>query len=513
MSLAANSKLGPYEIKSMVGVGGMGEVYRAHDTRLGRTVAIKVLPPESTRNADLVQRFEQEAKAASARNHPNILTIYDFGVADGTYYIAMEYVEGNTLRELIRLGPMPAARALDIAAQCAEGLAAAHTAGIIHRDIKPANIMVRPDGYVKILDFGLAKLAKPASIAQSEITTLTAAGQIMGTTQYMSPEQSRGQELDARTDIWSLGAVLYEMVSGKSPFAGPTMSDTMASVLTREPKPLSASGVSAGEPLDRILLKALSKDPRQRYQSMADMAVDLRHLRRELDGAPRPGTQRAAAPKLAFLGIAGLALAALVGWGVLSHLGHRPSVAALPERRLSYSLLVQKMRQGKPYQAPFRATGREIFENGWKVKFDFTLPQAGSLYLLNEGPGRDGKPDLSLVFPTPSVNQGSAQVMASTRVESAWLLLDNQAGREKFWLVWAVHPPPELERAREEMFAASQAGQQDPQIIRDPQLMQAVPALLAKAPLASATNDPANQQTSLEGHGDVVVGRLDLEHE
>jgi hypothetical protein len=303
------------------------------------------------------------------------------------------------------------------------------------------------------------------------------------------------------------------MVSGKSPFAGPTMSDIMASVLTREPKPLSASGVSAGEPLDRILLKALSKDPRQRYQSMADMAVDLRRLRRELEAAPRPSTQRAAAPRLALLGVAGLALAALVVWGVLSHLRHRPSVAALPERRLTYSLLVQKMRQGKPYQAPFRATGREIFENGWKVKFDFTLPQAGSLYLLNEGPGRDGKPDLSLVFPTPSVNQGSAQVRANTRVESAWLLLDNQAGREKFWVVWAVHPPPELERAREEMFAASQTGQQDPQIIRDPKLMQAVPALLAKAPLASATDDPANQQTSLEGHGDVVVGRLDLEHE
>jgi serine/threonine protein kinase len=525
MAISPGMRLGPYQLGELLGKGGMGEVYLAHDERLGRRVAVKVLPPESTRNADLVRRFEQEAKAASARNHPNILTIYDFGVVDGIYYIATEYVEGHTLRGLIGGKPMPVTRALEIATQCADGLAAAHTGGIVHRDIKPANIMVRPDGYVKILDFGLAKLAESPSghaVTQTEMTALTAVGQIVGTSQYMSPEQSRGQELDARTDIWSLGAVLYEMVSGKSPFAAPTVSDTVASVLTREPARLSSSGIPGGEALDRILLKALAKDPKHRYQSMADMAVDLRHLRQELEAGTTQSTQTAVPTprsksmhsprtprRLAFLGVASLVLAALVVWAIL---GHRSHVPVLPERRLSYSLLVQKMREGKPYQAVFRATGREIFENGWKVQFDFSLPQAGWLYLLNQGPGPGGNPALSLVFPTPSVNQGSAQVMANTRVQSAWLLLDNHAGREKFWVVWAVHPVPELERAREQMFAAGQAGRDDPQIIRDPQLTQALPVLLARAPVASATADPASEQISLQGQGDVVVSGLELEH-
>jgi serine/threonine protein kinase len=211
--------LGPYEVTGLLGRGGMGEVYRAHDTRLDRTVAVKVLPPESMRNAERLQRFEQEAKAASARNHPNILTIYDFGVTDGTYYMAMEFVEGHTLRQLIEDGATPLPRALDIAAQCASGLAAAHAAGIIHRDIKPDNIMVRPDGFVKILDFGLAKLAeKPLGNADPNALTaaggLTAPGLIMGTWLYMSPEQARGQELDARTDIWSVGAGCMKWLPG-----------------------------------------------------------------------------------------------------------------------------------------------------------------------------------------------------------------------------------------------------------------------------------------------------------
>ena len=516
-------RLGPYELTHLLGKGGMGEVYLAHDTRLDRKVAVKVLPADSTRNAERVRRFEQEARAASARNHPNILTIYDFGVVDGTCYLATEYVEGQTLRGLINSKPMEWTRALEIAAQCADGLGAAHTAGIIHRDVKPANIMVRPDGYVKILDFGLAKLTDPPTghaVAQAEMTALTAVGQIMGTCQYMSPEQSRGQELDARTDIWSLGAVLYEMVSGKSPFAAPTMSDTMASVLTREPARLSMTGDSAGEALDRILSKALAKERTQRYQSMADMAVDLRQLRHELEvgttqkippPAVAPAPRQHRAKWLIFLGFASLVVATLMLWGILGR--RRPAVSALPERRLSYSLLVQKMREGKPYQAPFRATGREIFENGWKVQFDFSLPQAGSLYLLNDGPEPDGKQSLSLVFPTPSVNQGSAQVIAHTRVHSAWLLLDNHAGREKFWLVWAVHPVPELQQALAQMIAASQARQDNPQIIRDPQLAQALPALLAKSPVASATADALNQQTNLLGEGELVVSGLELEHQ
>ncbi len=288
MTLSSGMRLGPYEVSGLLGRGGMGEVYRAHDTRLDRTVAVKVLPPESMRNAERVQRFEQEAKAASARNHPNILTIYDFGATDGMYYIAMEFVEGHTLHQLIDENATPLPRALDITAQCASGLAAAHVAGIVHRDIKPDNIMVRPDGFVKILDFGLAKLAeKPFITADPNALTaaggLTAPGMVMGTWLYMSPEQARGLELDARTDVWSLGVVLYEMVTGKSPFAAQTMSDTLASILHREPDTLSACGVDAPDTLSHILAKAMAKNREERYQSIKDMELDLIQLRKELD--------------------------------------------------------------------------------------------------------------------------------------------------------------------------------------------------------------------------------------
>jgi tRNA A-37 threonylcarbamoyl transferase component Bud32 len=514
----------------------MGEVYRAHDTRLDRTVAVKVLPPESMRNAERVQRFEQEAKAASGRNHPNILTIYDFGVADSTYYMATEYVEGHTLRELIAADPMPITRALDIATQCASGLAAAHAAGIIHRDIKPDNIMVRPDGYVKILDFGLAKLAEKP-FAQADANALTAAsaltepGRIMGTWLYMSPEQARGQEVDARTDIWSLGAVLYEMVTGKSPFAAQTMSDTLASILNREPASLSSCGVAAPEELKHILAKALAKNRNERYHSIKDMELDLKQLRKELElGTVRSRQAGAAAPEvksrdqlgteqrstrkpagltLSLLAVASLVAVALVVWGVVAN---RPRLAPAPERQLSYSLLVQKMRNGKPYQEAFRATGREIFENGWKVQFDFSFPQAGSMYLLNDGPGPGGKEVLSIVFPTPSGNNGSAQVMAYKSVQSAWLLLDNNPGREKFWIVWSTKPLPELEQAKEQMLAARQANKDDPQVIRDPQLIQAIRELLAKSAVATAAVDRESKLTSLSGHGDVLVRQLELEH-
>lgn len=289
MTLASGTKLGPYEIQSPLGAGGMGEVYRAHDTRLGRTVAIKVLSAESTRNPESLLRFEQEAKAASALNHPNILTVYDVGEAEGTRYIATEFVEGQTLRYLAS-DALPLLKALDIALQTALALAAAHAAGIVHRDIKPENLMLRPDGYVKVLDFGLAKLAEPGLTgaetdphAPTAATALTKVGQIMGTWRYMSPEQVRGQEVDARTDIWSLGAVVYEMVCGQSPFQASTVSDTIAAILSREPPAASHAGKDAPPELEHILEKALAKDREERYQSAKDMALDLKKLKSDVE--------------------------------------------------------------------------------------------------------------------------------------------------------------------------------------------------------------------------------------
>lgn len=298
--LSLGTKFGAYEILTPLLGGGMGLVYRARDTRLGRMVAIKILPEAAMRDQERVLRFEQEARAASALNHPNILTVYEFGQCDGIHYLASEFVEGSTLQELIATS-MPLNKVLDIAIQAASGLAAAHAAGIVHRDIKPANLVVRPDGYVKILDFGLAKLteANQLSVAAtpgaSTIDTgpLTEAGKILGTWLYMSPEQVRGLELDARTDIWSLGTMIYEMVTGHSPFSAPTVSDTISSILTRQPEPLTQ--VTASMPkqrqelfivapeLQHVIDRALAKDREDRYQSAKDLGLDLKEIRKQIE--------------------------------------------------------------------------------------------------------------------------------------------------------------------------------------------------------------------------------------
>jgi len=283
-------RVGSYEIVSTLGEGGMGKVYLARDTRLGRNVALKLLPASFTCDAERVRRFEQEARAASSLNHPNILTIHEIGSDGEARFIATEYVEGETLRERLRRGEMSLAEALDIGVQVAAALAAAHAARVIHRDIKPENLIVRNDGYVKVLDFGLAKLARPARAhAADSFDSLggalvdTSPGVVMGTVSYMSPEQARGYEVDERADVWSLGVVLYEMAAGRQPFTGPTPSDVMASVLQREPPPLSTQHVVVPTELERIVLKALAKDCEERYQSVREMLLDLRRLRQRME--------------------------------------------------------------------------------------------------------------------------------------------------------------------------------------------------------------------------------------
>jgi serine/threonine protein kinase/dipeptidyl aminopeptidase/acylaminoacyl peptidase len=284
MSLDAGTNLGRYELLEHAGAGGMGEVYRARDPKLDRIVALKVLPYDVAHDELRMQRFVQEAKTASALNHPNIITIYEIDHAGETQFIAAEFIEGVTLREKMRGGALPVIAALDVAVQVASALAAAHEAGIAHRDIKPENVMVRRDSIVKVLDFGLAKPTEHApSNVDTEAATLmlvhTSPGVVMGTINYMSPEQARGLALDARTDIWSLGAVLYEMLAGKPPFTGATSSDILVAVLDREPAPLT----DAPPELQRIVRKALRKDREERYQTVKDMLVDLRELKHELE--------------------------------------------------------------------------------------------------------------------------------------------------------------------------------------------------------------------------------------
>src|SRR5687767_6513281 len=279
-------QVGRYQVLNRIGCGGMGEVFLAQDTALGRKVALKLLRSDFTRNEERLRRFRQEARAASALNHPNILTIHEIGQDGSINFMATEYVEGKTLREHISGRPMALGQALDIAAQVASALAAAHQAGIIHRDIKPENIMLRTDGYVKVLDFGLAKLAEPKGIDTAAPTlpkVETEPGVVMGTVNYMSPEQARGLDVDARTDIWSLGVMIYEMAAGRQPFEGETASDVMSLILQKEPLPLAHSWPEVPAELERIVRKALRKDKEERYQTIKDFLLDLRTLRKGLE--------------------------------------------------------------------------------------------------------------------------------------------------------------------------------------------------------------------------------------
>jgi len=295
MALASGTKLGPYEIIAPLGAGGMGEVYRATQSSLGRQVAIKVLSPEFAANPDRLRRFELEARSASALNHPNIISIYDVGSEGGNSYIAMEFVDGKTLRALLEAGPLGIKKTLQIAAQIADGLSKAHAANIVHRDLKPENVMVTRDGFVKILDFGLAKLmpsldstsqASPSQTgSQQTMTSLhlrTHPGMVMGTAGYMSPEQARGEDVDYRSDIFSFGAILYEMVAGKQAFHRPSSAQTLAAIIEDDPQPLAEANPKTPTPLRWIIERSLAKDPEDRYASTRDLARDLHSVRDHL---------------------------------------------------------------------------------------------------------------------------------------------------------------------------------------------------------------------------------------
>ena len=308
-----NRQFGPYQIHQHLGSGGMGDVYLAIDTRLGRQVALKFLPSELTSEEEMLRRFQEEARTASALNHPNILTIYDIGEIGGDHFIASEYIDGVTLRTALNRGAIDVARALDIATQVASALAQAHTAGVIHRDLKPGNIMIRQDGYVKVIDFGLAKLVEQPVRGTSR-SSWTQPGSVLGTVHYMSPEQARGDEVDRRSDLWSLGVILYEMVARKRPFEGQTDSHVVVAIMDQTVPPMPET---APPELGRIIRRVLEKDAARRYQSAGELYSDLRRLQTAISPASvaapltllRPGQFKKR------LGLTGGVLAALLaGW-------------------------------------------------------------------------------------------------------------------------------------------------------------------------------------------------------
>ena len=401
MALTFGTRLGPYEILAPLGAGGMGEVYRARDPRLGREVALKVLPEEVSLDKDRLSRFEQEARSASALNHPNIITIYEIGQAEQVAFIAMELVEGRTLRELCTTEPLPVRRSIGIAVQIAEGLAKAHAAGIVHRDLKPENVMVSKDGYVKILDFGLAKLVEPESGEVSAMPTLarpeTHPGTVLGTVGYMSPEQASGQPLDFHSDQFSLGSILYEISSGQKAFARKTAAETMSAIIREEPEPLVKLRADVPPPLRWIVERCLAKDPEERYASTRDLARELAGVRDHLSEAGVSGeTLTALAPRPrrriwpALMGVALLIAIGLAAFSLGQRAGKSPPASF---RRLTF-------RRGYVFSARFAPDGQTVVYgaswNGMPVQLfstrpgspeslPFSLPSADVLSISSSG--------------------------------------------------------------------------------------------------------------------------------
>jgi eukaryotic-like serine/threonine-protein kinase len=342
VTLAAGTRLGPYEILSPIGAGGMGEVYRARDSRLNREAAIKVLPADLASDGDRLKRFEKEARSASALNHPNIVTVYDVGTSGGVSWIAMERVEGETLRKLLAAGAIPLRRLLGIATQVAEGLAKAHATGIVHRDLKPENVMVTKEGIVKILDFGLAKATVRESGELTQSPTVSAGteeGVVLGTVGYMSPEQALGGTLDFRSDQFALGAIVYEMASGKRAFSKASAPETLAAIIRDEPEPLAAAAPAIPLPLRWVVERCLAKDPEERYASTKDLARDLARLREGVGEGSLSGAS-IAAPAHRRVASAGriLAAAAVLAAGAIGGVlaARRPPAAPPSYRPLTF---------------------------------------------------------------------------------------------------------------------------------------------------------------------------------
>ena len=378
MGLSNGQRLGSFEVLAPLGAGGMGEVYRARDTRLGRDVALKTLPESVAEDRDRVARFEQEARAASALNHPHIVTIHEIGRDAGITFVAMELVDGKTLRELMVTGALPVKRVLNVGAQVAEGLAKAHSAGIVHRDLKPENVMVSKDGFVKILDFGLAKLIEPdaASHGLSAMPTMgqpeTHPGTVLGTVGYMSPEQASGEPLDYRSDQFSLGTILYEMATGTKAFQRKTAAETMSAIIREEPEPAGKLRPDLPPPVRWVIDRCLAKDRDERYASTRDLARDLAGLRDHITEASTGSGALAASParpRPRWMGTAAaLALAVatgILGWWIARR---NPAAAAAPSfKRLTF-------QQGTIGNARFAPDGQTvIYGMGTPAKRDMLL--------------------------------------------------------------------------------------------------------------------------------------------
>jgi serine/threonine protein kinase len=569
---------GRYLIQNEIKRGGMGVVYLALDQQLhSRPVVIKVLLEEAFQSEYVVQKFRQEVEALSRIDHPGIVGIIDAGeLENGKPFIIMQYVEGVTLRSAISPEGMNLERAAELLKQIGRALAAAHNRGILHRDLKPDNIMLQNLGHgeeqVKIIDFGIAKV-KDSVIAPSTSLNLSP-----GTVAYMAPEQLNGRPITAATDIYALGAITYEMVTGRKPFnpeTGFELLQMQQSGVRVKPADLRPS--LPGKAQD-VILKALSFAPVDRHPTprefadafAAAIAEDLhsggfatpadfvlpptqlsneetplakappgaqpKTLQVPFRAAEAPGpsaAQPGAGPSVAQLGLGGradgarrsksrvpliagvgvlvLAIAVAAAWAIMRSRTNEPKKSAAPpttERDLNYGLTVQKMRDGRPYQDPFESSGQEIFENGWKFRVHLTSPQAGYLYLLNEGPAAGSATTYNLLFAASAANSNVPPLTVNEKTETKWMVFDNHQGTERFWIIWAAEAVPELEAVK------GVINEKDKGEVGDADQAKAVKSLLEKhsSDKPDVQKDSTNKQTILKGKGDVLVHLMELEH-
>jgi tRNA A-37 threonylcarbamoyl transferase component Bud32 len=537
MRLSPGTQLGRYVVESLLGAGGMGEVYLAEDRVLARRVALKLLHGDR-QDDDLLRRFEQEALAASALNHPHILTIYEFGTEGDVRFLACEYVEGTSVRERLReaRGPLPIPEIVHIGLQTATALAAAHRAGIVHRDVKPENLMVRPDGYVKVLDFGLAKRTVDLGpLADAHTVATSMPGVILGTVVYMAPEQARGMPVDARADIWSLGCVLYEMTTGRRPFDGESPLDVLAAVLDRQPAAIAGPRPDCPPALISLIDRMLLKDREARIQSMSAVADELKNVARELDAPRQPKGSLAAgereAPRAPFrwrpVGLlAGLVLAfALIAGIVLRNrsdtlpeardvpaVGSSVKGPGVPEapvagRTLEFWLTVERLEDDDSGTEPptFVTPGGGTFHDVSRFRLNVNAPDGGYLYVLNEGPDKGGRTTLVLLHPGA---KAASAAMTDSRMELPWYRFTPHAGTEQLWLVSATAPVPELDAIIPLVNPA------DKGLVSRPDRVDAVKRLLAshQAPAGNVATDFARTRTIVRGRGPILAHLLKLEH-
>jgi len=569
--------VGHYKIERLLGEGGMGKVYLADDTLLSRKVALKILPPSLIEHHGRLKRFRREAKAASALNHPNILTIHEFGTDEDSNYIVTEFVDGVTLRQKMA-GGLPIKETLEIAGQAASALAAAHAAGIVHRDIKPENIMIRRDGILKVLDFGLAKLSMPTEPGDepgSETATMfkTEPGMVMGTLHYMSPEQARGVKVDARTDIWSLGVIIYEMATGKLPFAGPTKTDILVAILNQPVPMIEIFLDDAPAEIKRIIDKTLAKDADKRYQNIENLASDLKRVHRrlefeaELKLTPRdvhttdkesearetatrmmpavgtgavesPGAREhaeaastTAARKPRTYAIALIAVLIAVAGIILAVVWQsaEPDIASVqktqqrsvpptvfgpaapPSRILTYSLTVQGFTDGR-YKKPFTLSGEMLFRNRDRIRLNINSPQGGFLYILNQGPkNENGEAAYNILFPSPTANAGTSQLSAGQRIQIPGQSWFELDAKEGTEFVWLVWSANTLPELES---AKRFANPDDRGRIKDTQLANSIESLLQQhqSTKAAVERDDEKKESHITGNADVVAHLVRLEH-